>query len=225
MPQRLVIAALLSVVALSACNTSPSVPTATASARPAPTASPAATASPEPSATPAPSSTPAPSPAGSPALTPTERFLLAGVRRGAIDCGPVKDPLPDRALAGIECASDDARVARIGFYLFANDADMLDVYMARMTVEGVQIDSSRGCVDGEGEGAYTPWADNETAPFRQGCFINDEGYANYRATLPGPHLYIGILGRDANTQALEDFAWKGNQDVPGSPTLWAQPSS
>jgi hypothetical protein len=24
-------------------------------------------------------------------------------------------------------------------------------------------------------------------------------------------------------QALADFAWKGNQDMPGNPTLWGEP--
>ena len=45
--------------------------------------------------------------------------------------------------------------------------------------------------------------------------MNDDGYANYRATLPGSHVYIGILGRGDDMVALEDFAWLGSQDAPG----------
>ena len=113
-------------------------------------------------------------------------------------------------------------MARIGFYLFGNDADMLDAYFLRMNAEGVARDSGP-CNEGEGEGAYTP-PGKARSPSRTGCFINDEGFANYRATLPGVHVYIGILGRWGDTRALEDFAWRFSQDVPGSPTLWGETS-
>ena len=96
---------------------------------------------------------------------------------------------------------------------------MLDAYLARMRAEGVAADSG-SCRDGENEGPYTPG--DGMIPFRNGCFINDRGYANYRATLPGSHVYIGILGRSADMAVLEDFAWVGNQDAPGSPTLWSE---
>jgi hypothetical protein len=59
-------------------------------------------------------------------------------------------------------------------------------------------------------------------PNRAGCFVNDAGFANYRATLPA-RVYIGILGRSADMAALEDWAWIGSQDTPGSPTLWIEP--
>jgi len=145
------------------------------------------------------------------------------VLRGATECAPAggSDELPRDAIAGIECGSDDAGVARIGFYLFENDADMLDAYVFRMKAEGVALDSGN-CRDGEHESAYTPG--DGLLPHRNGCFINDEGYANYRATLPGFHVYIGILGSMDNMPYLEDFAWDGNTDTPGGPTLWGEPS-
>ena len=59
---------------------------------------------------------------------------------------------------------------------------------------------------------------------RHGCFVNEEGYANYRATISGSDVYIGILGRTKDMRALEDFAWLGNEDVPGRPTLWSEPA-
>jgi hypothetical protein len=177
--------------------------------------------SPEPSTEPSPAPPSSPAPA---ALTTDERYLLSGVRRGAIDCGPARDRLPINAIAGIDCASDDPRVDRVGFYLFEDDDAMLGAYMARMTVELVLIDSGT-CADGEAEGAYTPWAEDEEAPYRQGCFLNAAGYGNYRATLPGEHVYIGVLGRSADLVALEDFAWEGNRDTPGSPTLWGSPAN
>jgi hypothetical protein len=145
------------------------------------------------------------------------------VRRGAADCEPAagSDELPARAIAGIECWSNDAAVARVGFYLFENDADMLAAYTARMTAEGIALDSGP-CRDGEGEMSYAP-GEGPTAD-RNGCFINDEGFANYRLTIAGSHVYVGILGRSDDMIALEDFAWFGSVDMPGSPTLWSEPS-
>ncbi len=151
-------------------------------------------------------------------MTPDEQALLDGVRRDAVDCAPVRQDLPPNAVAAIECASDDPAIDRIGFYRFADDDAMLDVYLDRMASEGVAMDSGT-CRTGEGEGAY--WPGEGVIVARNGCFINAQGFANYRATLPGEHVYIGILGNTANTAALEDFAWIGSIDTPGSPTLWA----
>ena len=147
---------------------------------------------------------------------------MAGIQRGAVDCAPVRTALPPRAIAGIDCASDDPTVARVGFYLFRNQADTISAYLQRMAAEGIELDTGN-CIDGEGEGAYVPWEDNELAPYRNGCFINDAGYANYRATLPGEHVYIGVLGRTKATAPLADFAFKGSVDTPGFPTLWLAP--
>jgi len=170
--------------------------------------------------------TPSTDPAGStappsaPGFSADERQLLDGIVRGAVDCRPVREELPDRAIAGIECGADDPAVDRIGFYRFENDDDMLDVYFARMIAEGVAPNSGT-CGDGEGEGPY--WPGGDEVPAREGCFLNDFGYANYRATLPGEHVYIGVLGRTNDMAALESFAWLGNRDTPGTPTLWAEP--
>jgi hypothetical protein len=156
--------------------------------------------------------------------TAKEKYLIAGVRRGAIDCAPARTDLPPRAIAGIECRADDHAVAKVGFFLFKTDKDTLNAYLQRMTAEGLELETG-GCIDGEGEGAYVPWEGPGIAPWRNGCFINHAGYANFRATLPGSHVYIGVLGRTANMAALADFAWKFNQDTPGTPTLWAEPGS
>lgn len=202
---------------------SPALPSAAPSPEP-PVATPTPVATPLPTATPKP---PKPEPTARPQPTPVaftakERFLRDGVIRGAYDCQPVvrSGDLPRAAIAGIECRSDDRGVARIGFYLFKNDEDMLRAYRARMSEEGVALDSGN-CRDGEHESAYTPG--EGIVPARHGCFINDEGYANYRATLPWDHVYIGILGASDDMPYLEDFAWNGNTDTPGGPTLWGDP--
>jgi hypothetical protein len=225
-------ASLVAALALAACSAAPIEPSPTPAANPVtpstpPTAPPPTAAPPTaapPVATPRPSARPAPESPGSLAdFTAEERYLFDGVLRGATECAPAggSDELPRDAIAGIECYSDDPGVARIGFYLFENDADMVDAYVFRMKAEGVALDSGN-CRDGEHEGAYTPG--DGLLPSRNGCFINDEGYANYRATLPGFHVYIGILGAMDNMPYLEDFAWNGNTDMPGGPTLWGDPS-
>jgi hypothetical protein len=216
----LVAASLVAGGVLVACSAAPAGPT--------PVASPSEVV---PSAAPIESSVPAsrppvsePPPSTAPSSVPMtveEQRLLAGIRRGAIDCKPVRDALPPKAVGGIECRSDEPAVAQIGFYLFDGDADMLDAYYARMTSERVALESG-GCSNGEGESGYVP--DEGMSPYRHGCFINDAGFANYRATLPGYHVYLGILGRSADTRALESFAWRGNQDTPGNPTLWGEPA-
>ncbi len=199
-------ATLVAVVGLAACSPAAIRPPALPSAAPV-------------IATPRPT---APPPA-SPDFSVVEQYLLNGVLRGTKDCQPAggSDELPRDALAGIECNSSDPAVARVGFYLFANDDDMLEAYLFRMNAEGVKLESG-SCYEGEAEHAYIP--DEGFALDRAGCFINDEGFANYRTTITGSHVYIGILGRSADMVALEDFAFRGNQDTPGNPTLWSQPS-
>ena len=222
---RLSLALAILVLMLAACSptaqpspapASPSVPPiASPQPTPGPIESPLPT--PEPVATPRPTASPVPV-----KLTVEEQYLLDGIRRGAIDCLPVRDELPTGAVGGIECGSDDPAVAKVGFYLFDGDADMLDAYFARMQAEGVETESG-GCDDREGEAAYIP--DEGLAPDRNGCFVNAEGYANYRATMSGNHVYIGVLGRTSDMRVLADFAWRGNQDVPGMPTLWGEPGA
>ena len=91
-------------------------------------------------------------------------------------------------MGGIECASDDPAVARIGFFGFPDDATMLAAYFARMQAEGIEQDSG-GCNDAEGESAYIPG--EGLLADRNGCFVIAEGFGNYRATLSGSHVYIG----------------------------------
>jgi hypothetical protein len=231
MSRYLIAILIVAAVALAACSAAANAP----SQAPLPTASPAVpSAAPTitpPVSTPLPTTTPkpaSPEPTARPQPTPVaftakERYLRDGVIRGAVDCKPVtgSGELPPAAIAGIECRSDDRGVARIGFYLFKDDADMLRAYTARMSEEGVALESGN-CRDGEHESAYTPG--EGIVPARHGCFINDAGYANYRATLPWVHVYIGILGATDNMPYLEDFAWNGNTDTPGGPTLWGDPS-
>ena len=233
---KLVIAtALVATLILAACGSSAPVPSpsgipsaapSVAVVSPEPTIQPSPSTSPsvEPSATPVPTPTPTakPTPKPSPvAFTRAEKYLIEGIMRGESDCSPVRgDALPGLAVAGIDCDLVASPAARMGFYLFKNDDDMLDAYMARVSVENLVVDSG-ACVPGEGEGAYVPYGE-EFSPNRHACYVNDQGYGNYRATLPGVHVYMGLLGRTKDMRSLEDWAWLGNQDTPGAPTLWQQ---
>ncbi len=224
-------ASLVAAIALAGCSSGPVQPVPSPSGDAGvPPASPGLPSSPGPSVAPPPSqpaptaqppapvTTPKPKPV-KPTFNEDETYLLAGILRGAKDCVPVRDDLPARSRAGIECASDDRAVARIGFYLYDRDEDMIAAYIARMKREGVPLDSGDECRIREGEGAYVPWEPGEIAPMRAGCFINDQGYANYRVTT-GSGVYIGILGRNDDMGALADFAFLGSTDTPAFPTLW-----
>jgi hypothetical protein len=233
---KLVLAAMLgAVIALAGCGAGTFAPTVIPSANPStPTATPGASETPSPSqalapqapaATPKPTARPKPTPRPTPKPpTAKERFLFAGIRHGAVDCKPVRSSLPARAIAGVECDSNDPKVARIGFYLFKNDVDMLAAYFRRMKAEGLKLEHG-DCFGGNvGEYAYMPWETDDLAPYRNGCFINDAGYANYRATIPGAHVYIGVLGRTKDIDPLLDLVWRGSRDTPGTITVWGRVS-
>jgi hypothetical protein len=229
----LVAATFIAAIVLAACSgptppaPSPSGDAGVPSPVPSAPASPSQPA-PSPSATPEPSE-PAPSQGPSePAATPKppkptfnerERYLLAGILRGAVDCVPVREDLPPKSGAGIECGSTDPVVARVGFYYFDRDEDMLAAYAARLIREGVELDSGPVCYERASEGPYVPWDGPDMAPLRYGCFVNGEGYANLRITT-GEAVYIGILGRTADMEDLYEFAFRGSVDTPSFPTLW-----
>ena len=177
-------ASFAAVIALAGCQSGPVQPVPSPSGDAGvPTATPMAPASPEPSVTPRPSqpaptaqppaATAKPAPVATPRPKPVkptfnvdEKYLRAGILRGAKDCVPVRDGLPSRSRAGIECASDHRAVSRIGFYLYDKDEDMVAAYIARMAREGVELESGPDCRVGEGEGAYVPWEPGEIGPMR-----------------------------------------------------------
>ena len=59
-----------------------------------------------------------------------------------------------------------------------------------------------------------------SVPYRYGCYFNEFGVANYRFTDPDYLVYVGILGTGKDIKRLNDWAWRGNQDTPGAPTVW-----
>jgi hypothetical protein len=208
---------LLAMLVIAACTSAAVSPAASQAVG----ATPPATASP---ATPSPASSPQPAPPTDALadFSPGERYLLDGVLRGVTNCQPAagSDEQPRDAVAGIECDSSDPSVARVAFYLFAGDQEMLKAYLAEMRAVGIELESG-SCDDRGGEHSYAPGVD--VIIERVGCFLDDEARANYRALLPGAHVAIAIRGQSDDMRSLEDFAWLGNQHTPGNPTLWAEP--
>src|SRR6476646_11475335 len=94
-------------------------------------------------------------------------------------------------MAGIECDSTDPAVARVGFYVFANDEDMLATYLARMQAEGVEVESG-SCTEGESEHAYIP--DEGFATDRAGCFLNADGLPTTGTRCPATTCTLASSG-------------------------------
>jgi hypothetical protein len=157
-----------------------------------------------------------------PSPTADEAYLLSGIRRDAgIDCVPVRSALPAGAVGAVECAPNEGAVDRFRVTLFTLPHDLLALYLAEMTAHGVALNSG-GCVNGNGESTYIPGPDDDSVRQRNGCFVADA--ANFRAIAAGEQVYIAIVGKSRDVSAqLDAYAWKGNEDVPGAPTLWLPP--
>jgi hypothetical protein len=178
-----------------------------------------------------------------PSFTDAEWALLGLIRPDArIDCAPRRTGLPSGATAGVECRPGTSVVERVGAYRFPSEQDAASTYLARMLDAGVSLRSG-DCFDGmPGDGAWTPGDDEgevsagdpfgvvfDGTPyivFRHGCFLNDAGMANFRATC-GDGVYVGILGANDNFRLLTRWAWKFAPDVeqgtPSAPGICYQP--
>jgi hypothetical protein len=163
-------------------------------------------------------------PSRSPVPSPTadEAYLLSGIRPdAAIDCVPVRSALPAGAVGAVECSPNEGAVDRFRVTLFTFPDDLLALYFAEMTAHGVALNSG-GCVNGNGEATYIPGPNDASVPYRNGCFVADA--ANFRAIASGGQVYIAIVGKSKEVSPqLDAYAWKGNEDIPGAPTLWRPP--
>lgn len=185
------------------------------------------------SATAAPGLTPVPGgPAASGApgagLDPTEAelMLLKGMRldlRGA--CGPFRDKLPAGAVGEVACvpASGAARFVEVA--LFDTQDAMLRAYFDRLGQAGVTPQTNGGaCADAPtAEGAWVPGPDDGNAlPERGACWVDADAAPVYLATQP-PFVLITVTGQpDAAPDTAHQYAWAGNEDVPGAPTIWRE---
>ena len=156
--------------------------------------------------------------------TPDEAQLLANVRLDLKPtCAPIRDALPAGAIAAIECRPASDAVGRVGVILFGTQDDLMRTYLGTLEERGVEPRTNGGrCLPDEpSEGAYTPGDDGPVlSPTRSACFAREDGGVQYLATLP-PFVLIELAGIGADPEAVEQFAWLGNQDTPGSPTIWS----
>ena len=165
-------------------------------------------------------------------MTEYERLLVSHLRADArIRCEPRRSDLPPGATAGVECRIGNAIVDRVGVYGFITgdevedgDQTFLDraalAYLDRMKEEGV-LRAAGDCTAGTPQDVswMGPEADAEGSDteiqvdyggraynvFRYGCFVNDQGVSNFRATC-GEGTYVGVLGRTPRLDALSAWA-------------------
>ena len=158
-----------------------------------------------------------------------ESDLLFGVRRDLQGtCTPLSGPLPDGVVARIDCRPSDQDVRWVSVTLFASERALLDAYFDRLAEFGFepgQTHAGRCRPNRPAEGPYHPTLpeDQLEYPYRSGCFIDSAGRAHDIATSP-PFVLSEVVGRSkrGDTEAVRRFAWKGNQDIPGAPTIWRE---
>ena len=154
-------------------------------------------------------------------MTPDEQALIGTIRTDAAkDCVARRTDLPAGAMYGIECRPVGSPAARVGIYKFSSRNEAAHAYMTRMASYGIDAnagDCNRGI---PGDGAYTAgdgegniddpgvfnWENSVLTPSRSGCFRDENGKANFRATCG--NAYVGVLGTGTDLSDLNDWAWR-----------------
>jgi hypothetical protein len=188
-------------------------------------------------ATPAPSAVPTVATPATPPVLPTpvesgipvdaseaERQLLAGARLDLQGlCAPLRAGLLDAAVAAVECRPTGDVVDRAVLSLFDTQQALLAAYSALLTAHDIGSYTNQGrCVlDQASEGGYIPGDDHGILVAERGaCYLDGAGMAHYIATLP-PFVLVEVDGKVGDVSAVERWAWLGNQDQPGGPTIWS----
>lgn len=154
--------------------------------------------------------------------TMEEAQLLTGVRVDLQDtCQPRRGASPGGAIAEIECRPTSDLASHVAVSLFDSEDALMGAYLGMLAERQIQPRTDGApCAPGQAtESAYTPGDSGpDLLPVRGACFFDPDGVAHYLATLP-PYVLVEVDGVDP--EAVERFAWLGNQDVPGSPTIWS----
>jgi hypothetical protein len=154
--------------------------------------------------------------------TDAERAILDGIRTDLqSSCEPLRIGLPQAAVAAVECAPASDTVDIVTVFAFDKQKAMLKAYRALVGTKARKHPHQGRCLPNKAsEGPYVPSGEAfDTVPERAGCSIDVDGHARYVATLP-PTVLVMINGKVDDVSAVEAFAWIGNQDQPGSPTIW-----
>lgn len=163
------------------------------------------------------------------AFTQAEQSLIDRLRAdAAVGCAPRTAGLPTRAVAGVDCRLNTALVVRVGAYLFENEDDAAIAYLERLRESGVTLGSGdcasgttgdRAWTDGDsgsGAGPLVAFEGAEWAVSRIGCFLDQYGAANVRATCGS--MYVGILGRNDDLGAIHEWVGQASGErVAGDP--------
>ena len=146
--------------------------------------------------------------------------LTAGTRQDVAPCEPLALDLASTADAGIICRPDGAPVELVAILRYPTQDALVEAYLAQVEANGLALRSHGGrCEPGApGEGAYVP-EDASLAPDRSACHVDSAGKAHYVATIP-PWVMIQVTGTGSDPGELQSWAWQGNQDQPGNPTVW-----
>ena len=165
-------------------------------------------------------------------MTEYERTLMRYLREDAgIGCAPRRSDLPPGATAAVECQVGSPLVDRVAVYGFMGGNDVEDcdqfyldraafAYLDRMDRQGV-LRSAGDCLagtpqdvswmgpeaDSDGSNVYVQvdYKGRAYSVHRFGCFINEQGFANFRATC-GEGAYVGVLGRTSRLDRVTNWA-------------------
>lgn len=177
-----------------------------------------------PTATPTSPLTPVPAgetPTPGPSAGDAAPDLTAGTRQDVAPCEPLALDLTSTADAGIICHPEGAPVELVAILRYPTEDALVEAYLEQVEANGLPIRSHGGrCEPGApGEGAYVPEGDASLAPDRSACYVDNAGKAHYLATIP-PWVMIQVMGTGSDPGELQSWAWQGNQDQPGNPTVW-----
>ena len=155
--------------------------------------------------------------------TDDELQLFGGARLDVREaCLPLRTALIEGAVAAVECRPASDAVDRAVLYLFDSRQALLVAYGAEVAAHGIPRYSNGGrCEpDQASEGGYVPGDGHGIEVAERGaCWRDGAGAAHYLATLP-PYVLAQVDGTGADVTLVERFAWLGNRDQPGGPTLW-----
>lgn len=151
--------------------------------------------------------------------------LLSGTRLDLADtCAAIPLDLTSKVDAGLMCEPSSKTVESVVILRFPSADALLSTYLERIDDNGIGRRSHEGsCEPGVvSEGAYMPGDDGPTlAPERNACFVDGSGKAHYLATIP-PWVLVEVTGTGGDTTAVRSWAWLGNLDQPGNPTIWRE---
>lgn len=191
-------------------------------------ATPVATEMPVTTDTPAPAPTPVPTPEASVAPagpSGSAPDLLAGTRLDLVDtCEVIPLDLTSKADAGLMCKPNSKAVEWVVILRFPSADALLSTHLEAIDNIGIGRRSGGGrCEPGVvSEGAYVPGDGGPTlVPERSACFVDGSGKAHYLATIP-PWVLVDVAGARGDMAAIKDWAWLGNRDAPGNPTIWRE---